>query len=108
MFLVMLCFSLNRNRTLESYGVLLIRFAIRHISSLSVARRRLMGRTVALESSESESFVMSRCFRLALAARLGVETLVGLLNIAPSRREATYLKLRDCSFSAHVKPRASM
>ena len=67
-----------------------------------------MGRTVALEGSENESCAMSRCFRLALAARLCVETLVGLRNIDPSRRDATYLKLRDSSFSAHVKPRASV
>lgn len=67
-----------------------------------------MGRIVSLENSESECFAMSRCFRLAPAARLCVETLVGLRNIVPSRREATYLKLRDSSFSAHVKPRASV
>lgn len=54
---------------LESYSVLLIGLAIRHISSLSMPRRRLMGRTVALESSESESFAMSRCFSLSFGCK---------------------------------------
>lgn len=78
------------------------------VSFILVARKGLMGMTMALESSESESFATSRCVRSALAARLSFETLVGLSIIAPSQREAAYFKPGDSSLSTHIKPCASL